>query len=63
MRSADGCHEHGGDLFGSGKMFLPQVVRSARVMKKAVAWLTPFVKPGRMLPAQELGRQGAAGHR
>jgi len=33
-----------GDLFGSGKMFLPQVVRSARVMKKAVAWLTPFIE-------------------
>jgi 5-methyltetrahydrofolate--homocysteine methyltransferase len=32
-----------GDLFGSGKMFLPQVVKSARVMKKAVAWLTPFI--------------------
>jgi 5-methyltetrahydrofolate--homocysteine methyltransferase len=31
-----------GDLFGSGKMFLPQVVKSARVMKKAVAWLEPF---------------------
>jgi 5-methyltetrahydrofolate--homocysteine methyltransferase len=30
-----------GDLFGSGKMFLPQVVKSARVMKKAVAWLEP----------------------
>jgi 5-methyltetrahydrofolate--homocysteine methyltransferase len=33
-----------GDLFGSGKMFLPQVVKSARVMKKAVAWLTPFLE-------------------
>lgn len=33
-----------GDLFGSGRMFLPQVVRSARVMKKAVAWLTPFIE-------------------
>ncbi|MFQ5446254.1 MAG: methionine synthase, partial [Saprospiraceae bacterium] len=32
-----------GDLFGSGKMFLPQVVKSARVMKKAVAYLTPFM--------------------
>ena len=32
-----------GDLFGSGKMFLPQVVKSARVMKKAVAWLLPFM--------------------
>lgn len=33
-----------GDLFGSGKMFLPQVVKSARVMKKAVSWLTPFIE-------------------
>ena len=33
-----------GDLFGSGKMFLPQVVKSARVMKKAVAWLTPYLE-------------------
>ena len=32
-----------GDLFGSGKMFLPQVVKSARVMKKAVAYLKPFM--------------------
>ncbi|RMH07998.1 MAG: methionine synthase, partial [Nitrospirae bacterium] len=33
-----------GDLFGSGKMFLPQVIKSARVMKKAVAYLTPFLE-------------------
>ena len=33
-----------GDLFGSGRMFLPQVVKSARVMKKAVAWLTPYLE-------------------
>ena len=33
-----------GDLFGEGKMFLPQVVKSARVMKKAVAWLTPYIE-------------------
>ena len=32
-----------GDLFGTGKMFLPQVVKSARVMKKAVAHLIPFI--------------------
>jgi len=32
-----------GDLFGAGKMFLPQVVKSARVMKKSVAWLIPFI--------------------
>ena len=33
-----------GDLFGEGKMFLPQVVKSARVMKQAVAWLEPFIE-------------------
>ena len=33
-----------GDLFGEGKMFLPQVVKSARVMKRAVAWLTPYIE-------------------
>ncbi len=36
-----------GDLFGSGKMFLPQVVKSARVMKKAVAYLIPFMEAGK----------------
>ena len=36
-----------GDLFGSGKMFLPQVVKSARVMKKAVAILTPYIEKGK----------------
>src|SRR3546814_12929504 len=33
-----------GDLFGSGQMFLPQVVKSARVMKQAVAYLLPFIE-------------------
>ncbi|WP_298974197.1 methionine synthase [uncultured Psychrobacter sp.] len=33
-----------GDLFGSGKMFLPQVVKSARVMKQSVAWLNPYIE-------------------
>jgi len=33
-----------GDYFGSGKMFLPQVIKSARVMKKAVNYLTPFME-------------------
>ncbi len=33
-----------GDLFGAGKMFLPQVVKSARVMKRSVAWLEPFIQ-------------------
>jgi len=36
--------KHVGDLFGSGKMFLPQVIKSARVMKKAVEYLTPFIE-------------------
>jgi len=38
-----------GDLFGSGKMFLPQVVKSARVMKKSVAYLTPFIDAEKIL--------------
>ncbi len=42
-----------GDLFGAGKMFLPQVVKSARVMKQAVAYLTPFIE-------QEKSNAGAA---
>ena len=40
-----------GDLFGSGKMFLPQVVKSARVMKKAVAYLSPVPRGARRPPA------------
>ena len=36
-----------GDLFGAGKMFLPQVVKSARAMKKAVAYLLPFMEAER----------------
>jgi 5-methyltetrahydrofolate--homocysteine methyltransferase len=40
-----------GDLFGSGKMFLPQVVKSARVMKKAVAHLTPFMEAEKLAMA------------
>ena len=42
-----------GDLFGSGRMFLPQVVRSARVMKKAVAWLMPHIE------AEQQGKSAA----
>ena len=41
-----------GDLFGEGKMFLPQVVKSARVMKKSVAWLEPFMKAEKELARQ-----------
>ncbi|WP_298818350.1 methionine synthase [uncultured Roseibium sp.] len=44
-----------GDLFGSGQMFLPQVVKSARVMKKAVAYLMPFME-------KEKQEQGLTGH-
>jgi 5-methyltetrahydrofolate--homocysteine methyltransferase len=44
-----------GDLFGAGKMFLPQVVKSARVMKRAVAYLTPFMEAEKVAAA-------AAGH-
>lgn len=44
-----------GDLFGSGKMFLPQVVKSARVMKKAVAVLTPFIEEEKKRQVAENG--------
>src|SRR6187431_3011205 len=47
-----------GDLFGAGKMFLPQVVKSARVMKKSVAWLTPFIEEEKK--NNPLARQGNA---
>jgi 5-methyltetrahydrofolate--homocysteine methyltransferase len=45
-----------GDLFGSGKMFLPQVVKSARVMKKSVAWLQPY-----LLAEKKEGESSSAG--
>jgi 5-methyltetrahydrofolate--homocysteine methyltransferase len=45
-----------GDLFGSGKMFLPQVVKSARVMKKAVAHLIPFIEAEKEEGARAKGR-------
>lgn len=44
-----------GDLFGSGKMFLPQVVKSARVMKKAVAYLLPYIE------TEKTGKSSSAG--
>lgn len=56
-----------GDLFGEGKMFLPQVVKSARVMKKSVAWLEPFMKAEKELAKKiaalmaEIVRQEASG--
>jgi 5-methyltetrahydrofolate--homocysteine methyltransferase len=46
---------HVGDLFGAGKMFLPQVVKSARVMKQAVAYLVPFIE------AEKTGESKAKG--
>ena len=45
-----------GDLFGAGKMFLPQVVKSARVMKKAVAYLMPFMEAEKSAGAKPQGR-------
>ncbi|MCG8803812.1 methionine synthase [Tenacibaculum finnmarkense] len=45
-----------GDLFGAGKMFLPQVVKSARVMKKAVAYLNPFIEAEKGEKQQALGK-------
>jgi len=45
-----------GDLFGEGKMFLPQVVKSARVMKKAVAYLQPFIEAGKDEASQSAGK-------
>ena len=51
-----------GDLFGAGKMFLPQVVKSARVMKKAVAYLTPFMEAEKAKAGrgrrQRIGKRG-----
>ncbi len=54
-----------GDLFGAGKMFLPQVVKSARVMKKSVAYLTPFMEAEKAASgaAHQARAQSAAGHR
>ena len=45
-----------GDLFGAGKMFLPQVVKSARVMKKAVAYLMPFMEAEKTADSKAQGR-------
>ncbi|TDB61357.1 methionine synthase [Arundinibacter roseus] len=45
-----------GDLFGEGKMFLPQVVKSARVMKKAVAYLQPFIEADKSVEAKAVGK-------
>jgi len=45
-----------GDLFGAGKMFLPQVVKSARVMKQAVAYLIPYIEAEKSGKVQSKGR-------
>ena len=45
-----------GDLFGSGKMFLPQVVKSARVMKKAVAYLLPYIEAEKTAESRKQGK-------
>lgn len=50
-----------GDLFGSGKMFLPQVVKSARVMKKAVAYLFPYIEEEKKKNPQLSQGNGSAG--
>lgn len=50
-----------GDLFGAGKMFLPQVVKSARVMKKAVAYLLPFIEAEKEELAAAAGASAATG--
>ena len=47
---------HVGDLFGAGKMFLPQVVKSARVMKQAVAYLVPFIEAEKTAGSKAKGR-------
>lgn len=47
-----------GDLFGSGKMFLPQVVKSARVMKKAVAYLLPFIEEEKAASGESSSNNG-----
>jgi len=48
-----------GDLFGSGKMFLPQVVKSARVMKKSVAYLEPFIQESKKTSGVVVDNKGA----
>ena len=50
-----------GDLFGSGKMFLPQVVKSARVMKKSVAILTPYIELEKEEKRKSSGEQSSSG--
>ena len=49
-----------GDLFGAGKMFLPQVVKSARVMKQAVAMLLPYMEAEKTPTAADAARRPPA---
>jgi 5-methyltetrahydrofolate--homocysteine methyltransferase len=50
-----------GDLFGSGRMFLPQVIKSARVMKKAVGYLIPYMEKERQESLKQGGIQDLVG--
>lgn len=50
-----------GDYFGSGKMFLPQVIKSARVMKKAVNYLTPFMEAEQAAGSEQKSEVNYAG--
>ncbi len=50
-----------GDLFGAGKMFLPQVVKSARVMKKAVAYLLPYIEAEKAEPGTAAAQKDTNG--
>jgi 5-methyltetrahydrofolate--homocysteine methyltransferase len=47
-----------GDLFGVGKMFLPQVIKSARVMKKAVGYLIPFMEKEKESAMLQMKKEG-----
>ncbi len=51
-----------GDLFGAGKMFLPQVVKSARVMKQAVAHLVPYIEAEKQALGEHARTAGSDGH-
>jgi 5-methyltetrahydrofolate--homocysteine methyltransferase len=50
-----------GDMFGAGKLFLPQVIKSARVMKKAVGHLLPFIEAEKVLAGGDADAESNAG--
>lgn len=52
-----------GELFGQGRMFLPQVVKSARAMKHAVDWLTPHIEAEKSAGTRSVGRPGSCSPR